>query len=438
MGGRSPGVGVLLAAASLVFCARAAATELSLSDAIKMALAHEYRIKAAAGDSAAAEYRLQATRALRFPTLSLDARSYYVSYVPEFSLLSHTLELGVHENSQADFTLSVPLYTGGRLSNSVAVARETSHAESARLETERMAVAAGTRGAYLNLMLAASAVDIADASLKRLAIIRADVQNLFDNGLADSVDVLDAEAAVIRARRVVDQAKTGDKNAIAFLAAMIGMEDETSITPTEALSLGDTSGVVAAAVPLEIARAELRRLDHLIAAADESVALAKAEYLPSIAGFGGYSVGKPNKDMFNKTWNDYFSVGVSLSWELNFGGKAGRTADAARQSAQSARMSRRSLEEALIVQAATALNNLKHALTVVASTASEYDIARRRFELARQKEKAGELAINRFLEMETDLTVTELQHRTAVIRYHLARTEYQYAVGSPDIFGGLE
>ncbi|MDD4857314.1 MAG: TolC family protein, partial [Candidatus Krumholzibacteria bacterium] len=172
MWGRSPGARVLLAAiAALAISERASAAELSLSNAVKMALAHEYRIKAAAGDSAAAEYRLQAARALRFPTLSLDARSYYVSYVPEFSLLSHTLELGVHENSQADLLLSVPLYTGGRLSNSIAIAEETSHAESARLETERMAVAAAARGAYLNLMLASSAVDIADASLKRLAII---------------------------------------------------------------------------------------------------------------------------------------------------------------------------------------------------------------------------------------------------------------------------
>ncbi|MDD4857247.1 MAG: TolC family protein, partial [Candidatus Krumholzibacteria bacterium] len=266
----------------------------------------------------------------------------------------------------------------------------------------------------------------------------ADVQNLYDNGLADSVDILDAETAMIRARRAVDQAGTEDRNAMASLAALIGMENGTSITPTEALSLGDTSGVAAKAVPREIDRSELQRLDHLIAAADRSAALAKSGYFPSIAGFGGYSVGKPNKDMFNKTWNDYFSVGVSLTWELNLGGNTGRTAAAAREGAQSVRMSRRSLEETFMVQAATALNELKNALTVVASTASEYDIARRRFELARGKEKAGELAVNRFLEMETDLTVAELQHRTAVIRYHLARTEYQYAIGSPEIFGGLE
>lgn len=413
------------------------AADLSLREAIARALGHGYGIQSAAADSAAAADRHRAARTLRFPTLSLDARAFGVSDVPEMTLMSRTLELGSKENYQADFKLSLPLYTGGRLTRSIAAARQTSLAESARLEAERMAVAAQVRRAYFNLMLASSAVDIAAASRQRLTIIGSTVQDFYDNGLADSIDILDAQAAVVKSGRAADQAATGRRNAAVFLATLIGMPDDTLLTPTEPLSYGELPDVETLTIPADIPRPELKRLDHVIAASDQTAALVLAEYVPTLAGFGGYSVGKPNKDMFNKTWNDYFSAGLSLTWDLNLGGKTSRNASAARQTAQSTRLARQSLQEALTTQAVAALNDLKQAYATLGTAAAEHDIAGRKFNLARQKHKAGELTVNRLLEMELELTVSEQQNRSAVIQYYQAWTEYLYAIGSPDIYGGL-
>jgi outer membrane protein TolC len=263
------------------------------------------------------------------------------------------------------------------------------------------------------------------------------VQDFYDNGLADSIDILDAQAAVVKAGRAADQTVTGRKNAAVSLATLIGLPGDTSLTPTEPLSSGELPDVGTLTIPAEIPRPELQRLDYLIAASDQSAALAMADYIPTLAGFGGYSVGKPNKDMFNKTWNDYFSAGLSLTWDVNLGGKTSRNVSAARQTAQSTRMARRSLQDALTVQAETALNNLRQAYAALGSASAEHDIAVRKFNLARQKHKAGELTVNRLLEMELDLTVSEQQNRSAVIQYYLAWTEYLYAIGSPEIYGGL-
>lgn len=415
----------------------AQATDLSLREAIARALDHGYGIQSATADSVAAADRHRTARTLRYPTLSLDARSFYLSYVPKLSLPFATMELGTKENYQADVKLSIPLYTGGRLTRSIAAARQTSLAESSRLEAERMAVAAQVRRAYFNLMLASSAVDIAAASRQRLTIIGSTVQDFYNNGLADSIDILDAQAAVVKAGRAADQAATSRRNAAVSLATLIGMPDDTSLTPTEPLSYGELPDVETLTIPADIPRPELKRLDYVIAASDQAAALALAEYVPTLAGFGGYSVGKPNKDMFNKTWNDYFSAGLSLTWDLNLGGKTARNASAARQTAQSARLTRRSLQEALTTQAVTALNNLKQAYATLGTAATEHDIAGRKFNLARQKHKAGELTVNRLLEMELELTVSEQQTRSAVIQYYQAWTEYLYAIGSPDIYGGL-
>ena len=119
---------------------------LSLTDAIQMALNHNSELKSIQHDSAAAVFEYEAARSLRLPTLSLEAKSYYVDDVQSFQLPLPTtpaqqLEMGAKENYQADLTLSLPLFTGGRISRTIDIAAARSQAESFQVEAERMNVA---------------------------------------------------------------------------------------------------------------------------------------------------------------------------------------------------------------------------------------------------------------------------------------------------------
>jgi outer membrane protein TolC len=221
------------------------------------------------------------------------------------------------------------------------------------------------------------------------------------------------------------------------LAQSIGIEDSSALSVIDNVPLPGEPHYARPTTP-DITRPELVRLDHVVAAAENAAALSSAAYFPTLSAFGGYSVGMPNKDMFGKTWNDYFSAGLSLNWDFNFGGKTSRSVAMARQAASSARMTRAKLQDDLLLQSTVAHNNLTLAYNNCRTAADEFDIAQRKFNLARQKQQAGNLSLNRLLEQEADLTATEQQYRAAVVRYYLAETEYLYAIGSIRLYGGLQ
>ena len=420
-----------------------AAAPLSLEDAIKMAIDHNFGVKAAQHDSAAAVSKLNEARADRYPMLSLAAKSFYVSNLQKLALQLPApfhvpqTDLGSHDNYQADLTLSLPLFTGGRVTRRIAMESEYAWAGSEQLASQKLATAYQCRRQYLNLVAAQAVVAAAKASLERLSLIQKDVQNMYDNGMADSLDILDAAQALKKGTQLVDEQETTRQNSLRQLAQSVGASD------TSGLAIIDTTPSpneprYAAPTMADIARPEVMRLDHVIAAADNAAVLSAAAYFPTVSAFGGYSVGMPNKDMFGKSWNDYFSAGLALNWDFNIGGKTSRTVATARQTASSVRMTKAKLQDDLLLQSVLARNNLTLAYNSYGSAADVFDIAQRKFNLARQKQREGNLSLNRFLEQEADLTATEQQYRAAVVRYFLAETDYFYAIGSTRLYGGLQ
>ncbi len=428
--------------AVLAFCSLArpaTARDVSLREAIRLSLEHSFGVEAARHDSMAAALTYGAARALRFPGITLTARSTFKNEIAVLDINMPPIhierEMGSKEAYQADLEISQPLFTGGRLANSIRLERENSLAEAAALRAEEMATAYECRTAYLEAMLAASAVRSARASQERLTIIVQDVENLFTEGLADSIDILDAALAAARADQASAEQEVARAVSVARLRALVGME------PTEALALAEPLEPPGRErlmdVPRDMLRPEVEQLGHLVRAADYAVAATRADYFPSLSGFAAYSMGKPNQDLFENQWNDYLMVGLRMSWGFNAANRTGRSTAAAIQRARSARAARGDLLDALRTTQATALEQAGYAYDTLERSATELDLARRKFALARERREAGALSVNRLLEMEADLAAAEHKYEASLIGYYLAETRYLYAAGSDKVFGGL-
>lgn len=414
-----------------------AETRLSLAEAVGLAEEHSYTVQSAVYNSAAAALTYDGARADRYPILTLDARTHFVDNLISLQFVPGGVEIGSKDNYQADIKLSMPLYTGGRLSHRIGMNLENSLARQAALEAERMAAAYRCRQAYLNLLVSQSLKKAAASSLERLDIIYRDVGHLYENGLADSIDILETELALESGRQMADRSQTDFINAAVLLARLTGLHENEEIIPTEPVSPPTKPAYPKPDESSIIERPELNRFDHVIGAADRAAGIESGAYLPNLNGFAGYSYGMPNRDWFNKTWDGYFIAGLTLNWQFNLGGKTTREVRAAQNRAASARMARKDLRDRLETNREITYNNLDYAYRAYAISLNEYKIAARRFELARLRQEAGRISINRLLEMEAELTATEQQLQAATIRYYLAENEYLYAIGSRKIFGGL-
>lgn len=430
----------LLAAIAVCALARpATARDVSLREAIDLSLEHSFGVEAARYDSMAAALTYGAARSLRFPEIRLTARSTFKDEIAALDIDMPSIhierEIGSRETYQTDLELFQPLFTGGRITNGIRVEREKGLAKAAALRAEEMATAYACRAAYLEALLSSSAVRSVGVSQERLRTIRRDVENLFTEGLADSIDVLDATLAVVRADQALAEQEVKHAVSITRLHALVGLEPTEPLTLTEPVEAPDRNRLAQA--PSEIRRPEVEQLGHLARAADYGVSAARADYLPSLGGFAAYSLGKPNQDLFENEWNDYLMVGLRLSWDFNTANRTGRLAAAAEQRAASAGAALDDLLDDLHIARETALEQVGHAYDTVERSARQLDLARRKFALARERGEVGTLSVNRLLEMEAELTAAEQQYQASLIGYYLAETHFLYTTGSPKVFGGL-
>lgn len=413
-----------------------AITNLTLDTAQRLAQEHSLGVAGARYDSLSAADDYGAARAIRYPTLSLNAVSYYIDDIPTAKIGPATTELGVHENYQADFKLTLPLYAGGRIISQIRVQQELANSRGATLEARRLDLAFSTRRAYLGMLASEALTGSVNASLERIKLIKQDVANLYSQGMADSSNILEAELALQKAEQAFSERITSQRNAGLLMGRLTGLEDE--ITPVDTLPLPDINihQNTMSNTP-DISRPELKALDSRAQAAKFQISLNKAALLPSLNGYGGYSYGKPNRDTFNKTWNDYWTAGLNLTWEFNLGGKAFKNISSARYAASSAIAARDDLKETLVLQAKIFLDNLMLASDNFRISRIQYDIAQQQYRIGSEKQKAGTISLNRLLEMEADLTSIEQMYKVSKINYFLSETEYLYAIGSPRIYGGF-
>ncbi|MFH1311600.1 MAG: TolC family protein [Candidatus Eisenbacteria bacterium] len=433
-----PLAGVLLICL-LVISAGAEARDLRITEAIDLALEHDYGVKAAMSDSGAARLEYAAARARRFPSLSIEARSSRKDEIPSLDLepLGISREIGSEEIHQADATLSLPLFTGGRISGAVRATRETSLAEAAKVRAQRMGTAYKCRRAYLEMLLAEALVRSAKASLSRLEAIGRDVGQLHESGMADSIDIFEAEIASERGRQALAEKLAMREITAANLKSLTGLTDSEAVHPVDNVEPPAKPLVDALDRSTSSDRPEVDQLAHMARAAEHAVTVATADNLPSLAAIAGYSIGMPNQDLFNNDWNDYMMVGVSLTWDFNLGGATVRTRSAARERARSARLMEEDLLERLALQREIAVESAQRSYATMEHTGRQLKLARRRFALAEERQRAGLLSVNRLIEMEDDLQSLEEQYRASIIDCYLAETDYFYSMGSTRIYGGL-
>jgi outer membrane protein len=411
----------------------------SLEDAIRFSGEYSGGVRSARSDSLSGAYDLGAARALHYPTASLAATYFYINALQTAALPfgGARLTIGTHDNYQADLRLSLPLWTGGRISGQVGLQKALAGIKGANLQAARLNNAYNTRKAFLGLLASQAVAKSVEASLARVTLLQGDTRNLYNSGLADSVDLLNSELAMQKAIQAMDERSTATANSRALLARLIGLPPD-SIMIVDTLPEPDIE-IYQHQRPVRdsINRAELKVQEGRIMAANVTVGLNRANYFPALSGYGGYSVGKPNRNILENKWNDYWIGGFNLSWDFNLGNRTGKSISSARQSANSARAARQDLEDTFFLQASTAYDNLLQAYRNYDIAGKEYEISQRQYALAQQKQKAGNLSLYRLREYEADLTATEQLFQVSKANYFLSETEYLYAIGSPKIYGGF-
>jgi len=408
------------------------AVDLSIDTAVQLALKHSLLLKREKAESEAYRSNLNAVKAERYPELSFEAKALHNSAIStlDIQLPGYSLQrdIGRHEVYQTDLKLSVPVYTGGKISAAISLAEANSIIKATLFQESVNEISFLAKQEYIKLYKAHKLVDAARSSLARAELLRNDVRSLYNAGAADSVDLLEVELSHSASELDLEQSINGRRRQEIVLLIMLGLATDESIN-VEAPLPAPESLVDMKLEAVNENKPELKAALSMVTAKESLVRLNRASYVPKLSLFSGYSYGKPNISPFEDKFNGNFSVGAALSWSFNLGGQAASKTSMAGYLLESSRHDYDRLYEQIQEQSNLSFENLKLAYSSFQTASKNYQISGDNFRLAQIKHQQGILSANHLLDIEANLSRAESMLYSTEADYRLALIQYDYIIG---------
>lgn len=424
---------------------------ITLDEAVRIALRESPLVKGSSAEVAAAQARVNSAMAETRPSASVNV---FASGGSNSSITSTTpgvqpeMIMGLPEGRFSDGNLMVmyPLFTGGRLSATVAGAGALRDASSADLEAQRQDVALMTRNAANEALARKSLVEVAEARLNRdKERLRQDKERLQQEQIPAYYIQRD-EAEVAASAQEVTNAKRDVELALIQLKAIMGIDPLSEIevqgdlrfVPREEIVSGLLGAQPApdgeSAELLELARRqrpELSAAGQRLSAAHAAKRSARAAFSPQISLFGSGDV----MDGRGMDRSGGVTFGVVASMGLYNGGQR-RAAVAEAEAERTRKESERAGIDLRVAQEVqTAIANLKAAEQNVATAKAAVDAARAESDAAQKRYEVGRSTVVEVL----DSTAARVRAETNVIQalydYNVASDALRRAVGDPGLMG---
>jgi outer membrane protein TolC len=424
----------LLAAVATAALAVPGAGAETLEDAWARALANDRGLASVRSQAEAAELEAAAARAQRWPTLSVGGGYTWLDQSPAFDfsftglpLVAPPLFAG-DDFASAAATLSVPVFTSGRISSGIAAAEARGRGAGAQAMGAEQDLRLAVADAYVGLLRARRALAVAESNVHTLEALVADVGAMFERELVPKNELLAVQVALADARQ--NRLRTANAAEIAQAAynRRIGepldrvAELEEALPAPEALP-ADLEPLVQQALEQ---RTELAALGEQAKAYGQLARVERARLLPQVSVSGGYNY-LENQFLDDE---DFAMAGVGVQWALFDGGQARKRAAALERNRRAAEEQRADAESVVALQVRQAWLGVEETRQRVQVTADAVDQAEENLRIARERYGAGLGTQTQLLEAET-LRVRALTNRdNAVLDAGLARLRLARAVGS--------
>jgi len=406
----------------------------TLLDAWQAALASDATLSAAHERVAAADALYSAARAERLPAINASSMVTRWDTAPafDFSAAGVPAQLalfGGRNMTMSEASVSVPIYTGGRIRAGVdaaAAAVSARHADAAALSLDVKLLVAEH---YVAVLRAQSIRAVAASNASSLAAHASDAEDMYRSGQVPRNDFLAAAVSLADARQQELQAESSLAVAEAAFNRSLGRNLDTPVT-VEAV-FPDLDPVLASSSVAEltsIALANRRDVESLSATATaltaQSTALRGATR-PQLVVNGGYV--SLDNDFLNR--DDFWSVGVGMRWNLFDSGRTRNSAAALAHQAAAIARERANLMSVVEMQVKQAWLNRNAARERIGATEAAVEQAEENLRVVRDRYRNGEGTNTDVLTGETLRSVSRGNFDRARFDATLAELRLARAVG---------
>lgn len=308
-------------AAAFSLCAPAQRV-MTLAQCIDYAVSHNVNVKRYANNVEQQKVQLSTARNSRLPDLTAGASQSF-----NFGRGLNSENAYVNRNTQStgfNLQTSVPLLTGGRIPNEIAMSRLNLQAATADLEHARQSIALQVAAAYLQAVYAAEVVKVQEAQVAFSKIQEDRISKLFNAGKSPESDVVEAHSQVAQDEMGRTQAKCDYKLAMLDLSQLLELSSPDSIEIVA--PQGETSPTLPPLPDRIFARAEgvkpeIQAEKLRLQAAEKNIRIAKAALYPTLSLGAGlsseyYKTSGYQTASFSKQLSDNFNKSIGLSLNI--------------------------------------------------------------------------------------------------------------------------
>jgi outer membrane protein TolC len=414
---------------------------LTIAEAVELAEVSSPRLEQLSSLVGAGKASEDQARAARQPDIDVTARYTRLGNIPEFAIMQpdgsrQVIFPNIPNRYSARLGLSVPIYSGGRISSGIEAAGLLTEAAGGDLSTALADLRLEVTDAYLQVMLAGAQEKVLAESIAAFDAHLDDVRNRIEFGLAARNEELAVSVERDRAELSRLQAAGTRAVAMANLVRLLGLPAGSTIETVEQLGVTGSTGTGPNLAGL-LGQALERRSERAAAvsrlqAARAAVEVQRAGTRPAVVAAAGYDLARPNtmiippKDQLDDSWD----VSINLSYRLFDGGKTRAAVRQAEAEAAAAAHRLEELDRLIRQQVTAALYELQTARSAVPVAAAGRESAEESLRVARDRYREGLIPSSELLDAEVALLRAGLDHTTALVRLRLTRAGLDRVTGS--------
>ncbi len=342
---------------------------LTLEKSIDLALSQNPSYLASQERVDAAQSRVRQAAAQFFPSLdaigqtSLDRKAFSIEFpslIPGGRPQRVTIDFA--KNYQFSFNLSVPLYTGGRLTAGYKQARYGLLASEESVRQTNQETVFSAKRAFFNYLVAKELVKVTEESLSLAEKTLGTVRNMYEVGISSRLDLLRAEVRTSNQKPPVIQARNSVKITEAGLKTVLGLDISQPVEIVGELTYRPVEPDPETSLSSALAnRPELSLISYQKMIAEEMRKIALADALPTVAVAGNYNYWGDYLKFNSVSWENYYSFNLILNIPIFKGFRVPAQVAEAKAAVREIEQTRKGLTDAIKFEVESALLNLNQA-----------------------------------------------------------------------------
>lgn len=425
-------LGGLLSFSAATAAASAEVVDLTLEESIRLALDNNRTIKMAESDVEAAVWARHEARRNGGPTLSWQGAATTLGgqSVAEARRAEPLTGIKYDRNFYNSLTLRFPLYTGGRLENSIEAAEYGLDAADLMLEATRQAIKARATAAYYKILQCRNMIQVNQEAVDTLAAHLKNVNAQYRVGMVAKSDVLRSQVELANQQQALVNVQNSYDIAIATFNNIIGLPTDTVVNASDELTytkyemeLSECTGYALEHRPDGIAA------HRALQAVEAQMKAAKAGYRPQVAAQAERVFAGDKAFGTNHSSSDAMRVGIVASWNVFDNNVTEAQVQQKKEAVYKAEQTFLALQEQIQLDVQTAYLNLLAAEKNIQTTKVAVDKAQEDYKIAQVRYSAGVGTNLDVMDAEESLIRAQTIYITALYNYNTSKAALDQAMG---------